>query len=279
MWTPGEEEKKPEIDPFFDEPPVIEIKVSEKQLKSIKAPTTATGKVGSFLEETAYTWKQAYVTFILVVANVLIFLYQQLNIKHGLVPVDVIAEGGASSWPTVFGKGQVYRLLTCMFLHGSWSHLIGNMLILFICAAMLEMRISRKRLLLLYFIGGLFASLTSVVLNHFVPMTISYRTFFGDYKMELYDVKSVGASGAIAALLSAVILFLLLWDRNADNVGERMKLPIGSIAVGYLLVNALIGVFSKEVMVDTAAHLGGFLAGIAIILFFAWRDYYGPSWE
>jgi rhomboid protease GluP len=274
MWTPGEDRSVEVYDDLSDLE-VVEVKVSEAKLAEIREADSTKGKVLSFLNDKADCNKTAYVAFALIIANVIAYIFQ------GVIGSEKVIEAGSSSWPKVVGGLQLHRLLTCLFLHENLSHLLGNMLILGICAVWLEQRISRLRLLGVYFIGGLIASVSSVVFNHILPMRITFWSWgYGTYTIELYDVQSIGASGAIAALLSALLLYMLFLSGPMDGYSEAATSKRGSIGLfgAYLLFCALRGIFTKSAFVDTAAHLGGFVAGILIMLVYAWREYSKPKW-
>ncbi|MBO4628068.1 MAG: rhomboid family intramembrane serine protease [Lachnospiraceae bacterium] len=274
MWTPGED-KKPEVFDDLSDLEVVEVKVSEQKLAEIREADSVKGKVWQFLNDKADCNKGAYVAFALIIANVIAYIFQ------GVLGSEQVIEAGSCSWPKVVGELQLHRLFTCLFLHENISHLLGNMLILGICAVWLEQRITRLRLLGVYFIGGLFASISSVVFNHVLPMRITLWSWsYGKYTIELYDVQSIGASGAIAALLSALLLYMLVLSGPMDGYSEAATSKRGSLGVfgAYLLFCALRSIFTKSAFVDTAAHLGGFIAGIVIMLLYAWREYSKPKW-
>jgi len=269
MWKPGQEDAEtPKYDDLSDLK-IVEIKLTDRSFVKYSESNSFRGKVKHFLNERADTRRETYLTAGIVILLVVVFILQCM---FGL---DEVADAGASSWPTVVGKGQVYRLFTCMFLHGSLSHLLGNLLVLTMCAGMLEQRISRKRLLILYFGGGLIASVTSVVFNHLIPMRLNIGTWFGEVSYEIYDPSSVGASGAIAALVSGLILYLIFLSDQKEflsGAGTSRKSTLSFF--GFLLLFIVVrGIFTKQDFVDTYAHLGGFIGGMAIMLAFALAEY------
>jgi len=121
-------------------------------------------------------------TYIFLAINVLVFLYEiQLSEpalasffhNYGTIPAE-ITEGH-----------DTHTLLTNMFLHGGWAHLIGNMLFLWIFADNIEALVGSPRFFIFYIIGGLAASFGHIWFN--------------------WDstIPAVGASGAIAAVMGA----------------------------------------------------------------------------
>ena len=97
--------------------------------------------------------------------------------------------------PSDISEGnKVWTLLTCMFLHGSIMHLLGNMYFLYVVGDNLEDVLGHKRFLIWYLVCGLIASLSSYLVS---PTSA---------------IPSVGASGAIAGLFG----MYLMWFRHAS---------------------------------------------------------------
>ena len=191
------------------------------------------------------------VTRLLIAANVITFLYQAGLGAHGeafirtygLVPRRVHFDHLASLRP----------LFTSMFLHGGWMHLLGNMLYLHIFGDNVEDRLGHVRYLTLYLVGGLVAGVAQVVINPNSALTM------------------VGASGAIAGVTGAYFLFFPR-ARIVTLVPIFVFLQVVELpAVFFLLVwfvfQLLLGVGSLGADsggVAFWAHIGGFLAGMAL---------------
>ena len=136
-------------------------------------------------DEKVHGGHKPVVTYLLLGLNILVFLYQVsmpaglqqafVN-EHGVIPVEIAN-----------GKDLI-TLLTNMFLHGGWMHLIGNMLFLWVFADNIEAVIGKFWFLLFYLGGGLAASAAHILFN----MDSS--------------VPAVGASGAISAVLGAYLV-------------------------------------------------------------------------
>jgi membrane associated rhomboid family serine protease len=150
--------------------------------------------------------------------------------------------------------------ITAMFLHGSWSHILGNMLFLAIFGKNVEDAFGRLGYLAFYFAGGLVAILTQTAMTLIAGTTADAR------------VPTLGASGAIAAVLGA---YLILYP------GSRVRSLIGIIPVRvpawlflglwflYQLVSANFGLFSTKADgggVAFFAHVGGFAFGVVATL-------------
>jgi rhomboid protease GluP len=180
--------------------------------------------------------KQAYFTYTLIAINVIIFFVMQTNRNLR----DTIY---ANNWLTgqlALGDLQLQRLLTAMFLHGSTVHLLFNMFSLYNVGRQVERLYGQQRFLLIYFLGGLLGSILSAGI--------------GDY-----NVASVGASGAILAILAA---HLWLLYRNQIFFGEKIQ-QVLRFEVIYLGMFLVLG-FAPGSVIDNWGHIGGFLGGLLI---------------
>src|SRR6185437_15971634 len=142
--------------------------------------------------------------------------------------------------------------ITSMFLHGSWSHILGNMLFLAIFGKNVEDALGHVRYLLFYFAGGLVAMLTQTAMTLIAGSAADAR------------VPSLGASGAIAAVLGA---FFVLYP-GAQVTGLLGFIPVRISAYFFLgfwflyqLFEANFGIFAAQANgggVAFFAHVGGF---------------------
>jgi membrane associated rhomboid family serine protease len=158
--------------------------------------------------------------------------------------------------PTPF---SVYlTLLTSMFMHGGLAHLFGNMLFLWIFGDNLEDALGKPRYLVFYLLTGLAASLAHVAVT------------FASGGDPL--VPSLGASGAISGVLGG---YLVLFPRRRVNVMVmRMITQMPAIAAvgiwfAFQLVMGLGSLGAKGGGVAYGAHIGGFVAGLALVKLFA----------
>ena len=154
-------------------------------------------------------------------------------------------------------------LITSMFMHGGLAHIFGNMLFLWIFGDNIEDRIGHFRYLIFYLVCGVLAGLAHV---------FSTVIFAGSNEASLL-VPSLGASGAISGVLGAYIL-LFPTNRVIVLLGWfAMPMP-AFIAIGLWFVFQLIsglgvlGSGSQQGGVAYAAHIGGFIAGLALIKVF-----------
>lgn len=155
---------------------------------------------------------------------------------------------GASGRDQVLLNGEWWRLFTASALHGSLSHLVGNLVTFTIVGILLEPMIGIGWFAAIYFTGGFAGVTLSLLLNP-------------------GDVLSVGASGAIMATLGA--LFTLSFHAGAPRPNLMRR-----VAAGSLFPAMIPAVTSSGAALDVNAHLGGCLAGaaLAFILLIFWQE-------
>ncbi|MDT4968179.1 MAG: hypothetical protein QOJ64_2916 [Acidobacteriota bacterium] len=221
------------------------------------------------------------INYLLIAINLLVFVLLQqggtndkFTYAYSTVPAE-IKTGQDVSGPQRVEVGSeqgvinleptpspVYiTLLTSMFMHGSWMHLLGNMLFLWIFGDNVENALGKIRYLAFYLVTGVIASLAHV-----------FSTFaFGDNPF----IPSLGASGAISGVLGG---YLLLFPRKQVRViMMRMLTSVPAIvAIGLWFVLQLVqafGVISAGPRasggVAFMAHVGGFVAGLVLVKIFA----------
>lgn len=177
------------------------------------------------------------VTYTLIALNIVIFILSAIFSKNILsIDTYVLINTGAKV-NELINHGQVWRLLTCAFLHGGIMHIAFNMYALKIIGSEVEYAYGRKKYLIIYFISALGGSAFSYI---FSPYSIS-----------------VGASGAIFGLLGAMLVF---GYKNKERIGKGYMMNI----IQVLVINILIGVTLSNI--DNFAHLGGAIAGAATSL-------------
>jgi membrane associated rhomboid family serine protease len=155
---------------------------------------------------------------------------------------------GATDRAMVLGQGEWWRLFIAPFLHGSASHIAGNLAVLLVAGPLLESAVGMGWFAAIYLAGGLGGSFFSL---------------FADPP----DVLSVGASGAIIAVLGA--MFAASFHDDVRWPGFRRGLA------GALLFPAFAPAVTQDgTIVDVNAHLGGALTGTAVILVMlaSWRE-------
>lgn len=174
------------------------------------------------------------ITLAFIVLNIGVFAWQ-LSVGALQNEHTIIAFGALSRAHVL--DGEVWRLASPMFLHGSPSHLFGNMSALYILGVGMEHAIGGARTAMVYVVTGLGASLASIA---------------------MHEGPSVGASGAVFGIMGALAVFL--W-RHRDVYDVRDKRVAGVLAAwaGYTLLTGMFVPF-----IDNAAHAGGLVAGAAL---------------
>jgi membrane associated rhomboid family serine protease len=199
-----------------------------------------------------------FVNYLLLAVNVLIFVWQSLIVLrggeawlvpgYGLVPTRVMYDPA----------GEAFTFVTSMFMHGSWLHLGGNMLFLYIFGDNVEDAVGHLRYALFYLACGLAAGLAQI-------LTDTHST-----------VPMVGASGAIGGVLGA---YMVLYPRAPITVlnppplgfflGFFIVLPAWVVVGLWFFYNLMSGVSSLGRLenggVAFFAHIGGFVAGLLLV--------------
>jgi membrane associated rhomboid family serine protease len=185
------------------------------------------------------------VTAGIILANFLVFALELRGgdafvLKWSLVPAHITS---GHDWITI---------LTAMFMHGSWSHILGNMVFLWAFGPEIEDAMNPLRYLAFYFIGGVIAMLAQVAVS---PSS---------------TVPNLGASGAIAAVMGA---FLVTYPRDQIRslliifVFVRVTVIPAALLIGFWFLTQLFNVGSVAAVqtggVAYVAHVGGFIFGAA----------------
>jgi membrane associated rhomboid family serine protease len=207
------------------------------------------------------------VTWALIAACVAVFLWQMSLGSAGEWAIFALGVIPAS----LFGYGQLppelavvppwATIFTSMFLHGGWLHLGGNMLYLWIFGNNVEDSMTRPRYLLFYLLCGVAAALAQSLA---APQS---------------EVPMVGASGAIAGVLGS---YLIMHPRANVRVAivffvfvRIVSMPAMLVLGVWFLLQIVSGAavpMSDEGGVAFWAHVGGFLAGMALTPFFKRRE-------
>jgi membrane associated rhomboid family serine protease len=185
------------------------------------------------------------VTAGIIVVNVVVFVMELTRgdafvIQWAAVPAQIVS---GHHWITI---------LTAMFMHGSWSHIIGNMIFLWAFAPEIEDAMGRGWYLVFYLVGGLVAMLAQVAAS---PHS---------------TVPNLGASGAIAAVMGA---FIVTYPRDQIRtllfifVFARIRFIPAALLIGLWFISQLFhaGAVAQVQTGGVAylAHIGGFIFGAA----------------
>ncbi len=189
----------------------------------------------------------------IIAVNALVFLYQ-LSLGRFL-------PGFVATWgiiPDTVNE-HLYTLLTTMFLHGGWLHILSNMLFLWVFGRNVEDRLGSRNFLLLYLVCGLAASVIHVISNPYSR------------------VPTIGASGAIAGIMGAYLMKFPKTDIDALFwliFVWRMSIPAPYFLIYWFVIQFFSGIGSLGEVDYTGggvawfAHIGGFLAGMALVRLF-----------
>jgi len=182
-------------------------------------------------------------TMLLIASNAIIFAVALISGHHLEVMFDLSFKSDISWF-----MSEPWTLVTSMFMHSGITHLAFNMIFLLAIGLPLESRIGKLRFAVIYLLGGMIGTLTFAALE--LSVSITYLL--------------VGASGAISALMGAMIM---LYPR------EKIAFFMGPILTNQFTVAAMIMVwFALQLFlfvfddspIAYAAHLGGFAAGAVI---------------
>ena len=212
-----------------------------------------------------------FVNYFLIALNILVFLFElavgsqsrgdlnALMYQFGVVPTHEVAL--LSGTPTFSPTAALLPMLTSMFLHASWGHVIGNMWFLWIFGDNIEDYLGHFKYLIFYLLSGIAASFTHILLNSNSPYP------------------SVGASGAIAGVLGA---YFILYPRARVLTWFPLiflfELPAWLMLGYWFVIQFLSG--TATAIAETGqssggiafwAHVGGFVAGILMIKLFPER--------
>jgi membrane associated rhomboid family serine protease len=220
------------------------------------------------IRDDAPRFSQPYVTYFLIALNTLIFFYELslgaqshralngLIFEFGVVPSHVTAALASSSG---FNLAAAFvPILTSMFLHASWLHILGNMWVLWIFGDNIEDYLGHFLYLIFYLVCGFVASLTHIALN------LGSR------------VPSVGASGAIAGIMGA---YFLLYPKSRVLTLVPLIffftfwwLPAWIVLGYWFLIQFVSGTATAVAYANSTsggvafwAHVGGFAAGALLI--------------
>ncbi|MFN3692152.1 MAG: rhomboid family intramembrane serine protease [Fervidobacterium sp.] len=215
------------------------------------------------LYDTIPSLKRPYINLLIIITNVLVFIYQlslsftdwngktleSFFYKYGFVPEKM------------FYSFPLLAVFTHMFVHGGWSHIIGNMWFLKIFGDNVEDALGHSKFFLFYITGGIFALFFHVIFNPFSPYPL------------------VGASGAISAVMGAYFV-LFYYSRIVSLVFFILPFIVEIPAFIYLpywfIIQIANGLLSDVTGTGVAywAHAGGFIYGVFVGLRVRKRRYW-----
>lgn len=175
-------------------------------------------------------------TYILIASSSVVYLFSSL-LSQSLIDMDmqILVDMGALFGPYTVLKGEWWRLLTAMFLHGGMTHILMNMLSLYIVGRGAEMYFDTKSYLSIYFFSGIIGGLVSLYMH---PVSVG-----------------VGASGAIFGVFGALAGFFLA---HRDKIASHSKAFMKDFGI-IIVINIVIGLSIPSI--DVSAHIGGLIIG------------------
>jgi rhomboid protease GluP len=179
--------------------------------------------------------RKAPVTMALLVIIAIVFAFELLthafDTDQGMIDLGAIVPG-------LVQQGELWRLITSMFLHAGWLHWLANSWALYQLGTLYEVLFGSKRFTLIYFSTGIIAGLASSLYNH---------------------GPAVGASGAVFGILGAFIFSIRRSPLYRHQPWTRGL--IGQL-VFWILVNLAIGYSVPHI--DNVAHIGGLISGLLL---------------
>lgn len=213
--------------PLYDTPKAPKQNTPRGPIRILKFPTDV---------------QMPYVTYALLAINVLIFVLRYVLPEAAFLMLIQ----GAADRSAIFGGGEVHRLVTAMFLHGSEAHILFNGLLLWDIGRQLERVYGHQRFILLYFLSGI--------------LSMIFATLIGG--------GGIGASGALFGIFGAYALHL--WQNQAVYGPSALK-RLRSAAF-FIVLNFALGIFGNiagelagtGVRISNSGHLGGLIGGLLL---------------
>ena len=177
--------------------------------------------------EEVFKPKKIVVTYVLMALCTLIYIFQ-------IFFPSLTACGAVNG--TLVRNGQVYRLITSMFMHGSIWHLLCNMYSLYVIGCATENYFGKKKFLLIYLVSGIIGSMFSCIFN---------------------TGWSLGASGAIFGLMGALCYFGYYYRLYMGKALYNEIIPV-------IILNLALSIIVSNI--DFYAHIGGLIGGVFITM-------------
>jgi len=187
------------------------------------------------------------VTLALLALNIALFWVGWRNVPGGFASIDALT---LDQFPLAINRAvlddpaQWWRLMSSAFFHWSIAHLAWNMLMLYWLGRLLEPTLGRGRFLIYYAVGSLFSSITGALA---LPD----------------EILSAGASGGVYALIGVYIALLIVHYRVLGVDGKTRWAGL-VLLLAYMLYTSLAA--GPNAPISHAAHVGGLLAGIVLML-------------
>lgn len=188
--------------------------------------------------EKTFKPKKIFITPIIILTCIIMYvLIGLLGGDFFRVTNGTVIQLGAN-YKALVQDGEIWRLITYMFLHGSIMHLVVNMYSLFVIGTQVETFLGKWKYLIIYLVSGICGGLLSLVING-------------------GDVVSVGASGAIFGLTGALLYFGYHYRTYLGDALKRSIIPV-------IILNLVIGFMMQGI--DNFCHIGGLAGGLLVTM-------------
>jgi len=165
-------------------------------------------------------------TMVLIIVNVFVYFLMLFNYEKFIQTLG--------NYYVYLQQGEVWRLISSMFLHGDVIHLMSNMLALYMVGPMIEKYYGRWKYAIIYFGSGIMGNLLSAVLGNYY---------------------AIGASGAIFGLFGALMYFGYKYRATLDGFLRSGIVPV-------IIFNLILSIMVPSI--DFYGHLGGLIGGVLI---------------
>jgi membrane associated rhomboid family serine protease len=225
------------------------------------------------LRDNVPTRRFPIVTVALIVANFAVWLFYELpDLNHAVIQLAFFPCEVENTCRTV-GQSWEVTAVSSMFMHGSWLHILGNMLFLWIFGNNVEDAMGRVKYLIFYFLAG------------FAALALQSVITIGTGTPQDAATPFLGASGAISGVLGA---YLVLLPRAGVLSLLFFFIPIVVPAwvflviwFGFQLISSSASLQHPETGGGVAffAHIGGFVFGLLAVRLFKSRDWVAPAYR
>lgn len=206
----------------------------------------------------------------LLILNVLFFIATFILQTKGIDLINLLSSRHYSN-----PDFRPYQLITGMFMHAGFLHLLMNMLALVSLGSILEQNWGASKFLIFYFVSGFSAEILQVLYN-----TIAFYYYTGFFNIDMgslypeevignisriYFTKHLGASGAIFGILSAFYKYYPNTEMNIMFIPYPIKMKY--LFPGLIIISIILVFFPMVINIGHVAHLGGALGGYILVLF------------
>jgi membrane associated rhomboid family serine protease len=209
------------------------------------------------------TTKPPIITVVFIIINILVqvirnlggsYYFQSTTASFGAIPYEIMH--GVDIEPLI-NHPVYYNLVTSMFMHAGWEHLLGNMLFLWVFGNNIEDYLGHIRFFIFYILGGIVAAYSHILTD---PSS---------------TIPMVGASGAISAVMGAYILLYpaarvktLIWVVFYITLVDLPAFVVLGLWIGYQVLLGMTDIGRSGGGTAWFAHIGGFIYGLLYMSLF-----------